>query len=208
MAKKLIAAVATDDGRCRCTWCGTDPLYVNYHDTEWGVPEWDSRALFEKLMLDGFQAGLSWITILRKRDNFRKAFDGFVPEKIVRYTPKKLDALMLDEGIIRNKAKIHGTVANARGWLEIMEAEKGGFSGYLWKYLDGKPLQNSWAQKKHVPAETPLSQTISKDLRKRGFTFVGPTIVYAFMQAVGMINDHTTDCFRHKEVAKMKRPKV
>ena len=185
MAKKLIAAVAVDDGRCRCTWCGTDPLYVNYHDTEWGVPEWDSRALFEKLILDGF-----------------------VPEKIVRYTPKKLDALMLDEGIIRNKAKIHGTVANARGWLEIMEAEKGGFSGYLWKYLDGKPLQNSWAQKKHVPAETPLSQTISKDLRKRGFTFVGPTIVYAFMQAVGMINDHTTDCFRHKEVAKMKRPKV
>lgn len=196
-----------DDGRCRCTWCGADPLYVHYHDTEWGVPEWDDRALFEKLILDGFQAGLSWITILRKRDNFRKAFDGFVPEKIVRYTPKKLDALMQNEGIIRNKAKIHGTVANARGWLEIMEHEKGGFSGYLWNYLDGKPLQNNWALKKQVPAETPLSQTISKDLRKRGFTFVGPTIVYAFMQAVGMINDHTTDCFRHKQVQKLKKPR-
>lgn len=207
MAKKPITAVAIDDGRCRCTWCGSDPLYVEYHDTEWGVPEWDDRALFEKLILDGFQAGLSWITILRKRDNFRKAFDGFVPEKIVRYTPKKLDALMQDEGIIRNKAKIHGTVANARGWLEIMEQEKGGFSGYLWKHLDGRPLQNSWPHKKHVPAETPLSQTISKDLRKRGFTFVGPTIVYAFMQAVGMINDHTTDCFRHQQVQKLKKPR-
>lgn len=207
MAKKIVAAAVIDDGRCRCTWCGTDPLYVNYHDTEWGVPEWDSRALFEKLILDGFQAGLSWITILRKRDNFRKAFDGFAPEKIVRYTPKKLDVLMLDEGIIRNKSKIHGTVANARGWLEIMETEKGGFSGYLWKYLDGKPLQNNWTQKKQVPAETPLSQTISKDLRKRGFTFVGPTIVYAFMQAVGMINDHTTDCFRHRDVQKLKKPR-
>ncbi len=194
------------DGRCRCGWCGSDPLYMAYHDTEWGVPEWDDRALFEKLILDGFQAGLSWITILRKRDNFRRAFDGFQPEKIVRYTPKKLDALMQDAGIVRNRAKIEGTVANARGWLEIMEHEKGGFSGYLWKYLDGKPKQNAWPSLKQVPAETPVSQAVSKDLRKRGFTFVGPTIVYAFMQAVGMVNDHTTDCFRHSQVKKLRRP--
>lgn len=192
------------DGRCRCGWCGTDPLYVAYHDTEWGVPEWDDRALFEKLILDGFQAGLSWITILRKRDNFRRAFDGFQPEKIVRYTPKKLDALMQDAGIVRNRAKIEGTVTNARGWLEMMEKD-GGFSNYLWNYLDGRPQQNAWASLKQVPAETELSRTISKDLRKRGFTFVGPTIVYAFMQAVGMVNDHTVDCFRHKAVQKPKR---
>lgn len=198
--------ITHEDGRCRCGWCGVDPLYVNYHDTEWGVPEWDDRALFEKLILDGFQAGLSWITILRKRDNFRKAFDGFEPEKIVRYTPKKLDALMQNEGIIRNKAKIHGTVANARGWLEIMETEKGGFSGYLWKYFDGKPLVNNWSALKQVPAETPVSQAISKDLRKRGFTFVGPTIVYAFLQATGLVNDHLTECYRHKQVGKARRP--
>jgi DNA-3-methyladenine glycosylase I len=193
------------DGRCRFGWCGTDPLYMAYHDTEWGVPEWDDRALFEKLILDGFQAGLSWITILRKRENFRRAFDGFQPEKIVRYTPKKLEALMQDPGIVRNRAKIEGTVANARGWLEIMESETGGFSGYLWNYVDGKPKQNEWASLKQVPAETPVSQAISKDLRKRGFTFVGPTIVYAFMQAVGMVNDHTTDCYRHKAVKQLKR---
>lgn len=200
------APINHEDGRCRCGWCGVDPLYVNYHDTEWGVPEWDDRALFEKLILDGFQAGLSWITILRKRDNFRKAFDGFEPEKIVRYTPKKLDALMQNEGIIRNKAKIHGTVANARGWLEIMEKEKGGFSGYLWKYVDGRPLKNNWSSLKQVPAETAVSQAISKDLRKRGWTFVGPTIVYAFMQATGLVNDHLVECYRHKQVAKAKRP--
>ena len=198
-------SITGEDGRCRCGWCGTDPLYMAYHDTEWGVPEWDDRALFEKLILDGFQAGLSWITILRKRDNFRRAFDGFQPEKIVRYSPKKLEALMQDTGIVRNRAKIEGTVANARGWLEIMESEKGGFSGYLWNYLDGKPKQNAWPSLKQVPAETPVSQAISKDLRRRGFTFVGPTIVYAFMQAVGMVNDHTTDCFRHKAVKKLKR---
>lgn len=197
-----IASIMGADGRCRCGWCGTDPLYVAYHDTEWGVPERDSRALFEKLILDGFQAGLSWITILRKRDNFRRAFDGFVPEKIVRYTPRKVEALMQDAGIVRNRAKIEGTIANARGWLEIMAAEPGGFSGYLWRYTDGHPLQNRWESHRQVPAETPLSKAISKDLRRRGFTFVGPTIVYAFMQAVGMVNDHTTDCFRHRQVAK------
>jgi DNA-3-methyladenine glycosylase I len=193
-----------EDGLCRCGWCGSDPLYMRYHDTEWGVPEYDDRALFEKLILDGFQAGLSWITILRKRDNFRKAFDGFQPEKIARYTPKKLDALMQDAGIVRNKAKIEGSVLNARGWLQIMEKEDG-FSNYLWNYLDGKPKQNAWTSLKQVPAETPVSQAISKDLRKRGFTFVGPTIVYAFMQAVGMVNDHIVDCHRHQAVKKLTR---
>jgi DNA-3-methyladenine glycosylase I len=193
-----------EDGLCRCGWCGNDPLYMHYHDTEWGVPEYDDRALFEKLILDGFQAGLSWITILRKRDNFRKAFDGFQPEKIARYTPRKLDALMQDAGIVRNKAKIEGSVLNARGWLQIMEKEDG-FSSYLWNYVDGKPKQNAWASLKQVPAETPVSQAISKDLRKRGFTFVGPTIVYAFMQAVGMVNDHIVDCHRHQAVKKLKR---
>lgn len=177
---------------------------MHYHDTEWGVPEYDDRALFEKLILDGFQAGLSWITILRKRDNFRKAFDGFQPEKIARYTPRKLDALMQDAGIVRNKAKIEGSVLNARGWLRIMEKEDG-FSNYLWDYVGGKPKQNTWASLKQVPAETPVSQAISKDLRKRGFTFVGPTIVYAFMQAVGMVNDHIVDCHRHSTVKKLKR---
>ena len=195
---------AAGDDRPRCGWVSTDPLYIAYHDTEWGVPERDERALFEKLLLDGFQAGLSWITILRKRDNFRRAFDGFQPEKIVRYTPKKLDALMQDEGIVRNRAKIDGTVQNARGWLEIMEKD-GGFSNYLWNYVDGRPVQNAWNGLKQIPAETPLSKAISKDLRKRGFTFVGPTIVYAFMQAVGMVNDHLVDCHRHDIVKKLKR---
>jgi DNA-3-methyladenine glycosylase I len=199
------STITGEDGRCRCGWCGTDPLYQAYHDTEWGVPEWDDRALFEKLILDGFQAGLSWITILRKRENFRRAFDGFQPEKIARYTPKKLESLMQDTGIVRNRAKIEGAVANARGWLKIME-EEGSFADYLWNYVDGRPKQNSWASLKQVPAETRESQAISKDLRKRGFTFVGPTIVYAFMQAVGMVNDHTIDCFRHKQVMTLKRP--
>jgi DNA-3-methyladenine glycosylase I len=199
------STITGEDGLCRCGWCGTDPLYQAYHDTEWGVPEWDDRALFEKLILDGFQAGLSWITILRKRENFRRAFDGFQPEKIARYTPKKLESLMQDTGIVRNRAKIEGAVANARGWLKIME-EEGSFADYLWNYVDGRPKQNSWASLKQVPAETRESQAISKDLRKRGFTFVGPTIVYAFMQAVGMVNDHTIDCFRHKQVMKLKRP--
>ncbi|HEX6958955.1 MAG TPA: DNA-3-methyladenine glycosylase I [Ferrovibrio sp.] len=198
------ASITGEDGRCRCGWCGGDPLYMAYHDTEWGVPEWDDRALFEKLILDGFQAGLSWITILRKRENFRRAFDGFQPEKIARYTPKKLDALMQDAGIVRNRAKIEGSVANARGWLDIMEKE-GSFAEYLWHHVGGKPKQNAWASLKQVPAETKESQAISKDLRKRGFTFVGPTIVYAFMQAVGMVNDHTVDCFRHRQVKKLGR---
>jgi DNA-3-methyladenine glycosylase I len=192
----------------RCTWPGQDPLYVAYHDEEWGVPEYDDRALFEKLILDGFQAGLSWITILRKRENFRKAFDGFNPEKIVRYGEPKVLKLLQDEGIIRHRGKIEGTVKNARAWLDIMEKQPDGFSGFLWKYVDGKPKQNNFETMKQVPAETPMSQALSKELKKQGFTFCGPTIVYAFAQAVGMVNDHMTNCFRHKECARLgkKRP--
>jgi DNA-3-methyladenine glycosylase I len=187
------------DGRARCWWPGTDPLYVAYHDTDWGVPERDDRALFEKLILDGFQAGLSWITILRKRENFRSAFDGFDAETIVRYDQAKVEALMADPGIVRNRAKIVGTVASARVYLDMME--KGpGFSAYLWDFVDGRPLQTNRRTREDVPAETALSQRISKDLKARGFTFCGPTIIYAFMQAVGMINDHLVGCYRHAEV--------
>jgi DNA-3-methyladenine glycosylase I len=187
----------------RCAWPGTDPVYVAYHDEEWGVPEYDDRALYEKLILDGFQAGLSWITILRKRDNFRNAFDGFNPEKIVRYGEPKIAKLLQDEGIIRHRGKIEGAVKNARAYLDIMDKHPGGFSGYLWKFVDGRPIQNSFDAMKKVPAETPMSQALSKDLKKHGFTFCGPTIVYAFAQAVGMVNDHMTHCHRHKDCAKL-----
>ncbi|BAT59012.1 DNA-3-methyladenine glycosylase 1 [Variibacter gotjawalensis] len=184
------------DGLKRCTWPGEDPLYVVYHDTEWGVPDYDDRALFEKLILDGFQAGLSWITILRKRDNFRRAFDGFEPEKIARYTPKKIEALMQDAGIVRNRSKIEGSVKSAQAYLEIME--KGpGFSNFLWDFLDGKPKVNRFKTTRDVPTETSVSQAMSKELVKRGFKFVGPTIVYAFMEATGMVNDHLVSCHRH-----------
>jgi DNA-3-methyladenine glycosylase I len=185
----------------RCSWPGTDELYVAYHDEEWGVPELDARALYEKLILDGFQAGLSWITILRKRDNFRKAFDSFDPEKIARYTDKKVERLLKDEGIIRHRGKIEGAVKNAREFLKIEETEPGGFTHFIWKFVDGKPLQNQLKTIKDAPAATEMSHALSKDLRKRGFTFVGPTIVYAFAQAVGMVNDHMITCFRHKECA-------
>jgi DNA-3-methyladenine glycosylase I len=190
-----------EDGRVRCHWPGTDPLYVAYHDEEWGVPEYADRALFEKLLLDGFQAGLSWITILRRRDAFRKAFDGFDPEKIVRYNEKKLTALMNNSGIIRNRAKIAGTVASAKAYLALQE--EGGFSNYLWGFVDGKPIQNKFRNHADIPAQTELSVTMSKDLKKRGFSFCGPTIVYAFCQAVGIVNDHIEDCFRHKECRKL-----
>ena len=191
--------------KTRCAWPGVDPFYQAYHDDEWGVPEYDDRALYEKLILDGFQAGLSWITILRKRENFRRAFDGFQPEKIARYTPAKIEKLLKDGGIIRHRGKIEGAIKNARGYLEIMEKEPGGFSGYIWKFVDGKPVQNKWDAIKKVPASTPMSEALSKDLKKRGLTFCGPTIVYAFAQAVGMVNDHVVDCYRHKEVARLKR---
>ncbi len=186
-----------------CTWYGDDPFYKAYHDEEWGVPVYDSRALYEKLILDGFQAGLSWITILRKRENFLAAFDNFNPEIIARYDDTKVEALMQDSGIIRNRAKILGTIKGAQLFLEIEENEDGGFSRLLWSYLDGEPLQNNWQSKAEVPAETELSRAISKDLKKRGFKFVGPTIVYAFMQAVGMINDHVAGCPRHEEVKRL-----
>ena len=188
------------DGKRRCPWPGQDPFYVAYHDDEWGVPERDDRALYEKLVLDGFQAGLSWITILRKRENFRKAFDGFEPAKIARYTPKKIERLMQDAGIVRNRMKIEGAVASARAWLDVME--KGpGFSTLLWGFLDGTPKVNRFRSVKQVPAETPVSTAMSKELSGRGFKFVGPTIVYAFMQATGMVNDHLVDCYRHEDLS-------
>jgi DNA-3-methyladenine glycosylase I len=197
-------AIKHADGLHRCPWPKDDPLYVSYHDNEWGVPEYDDRALFEKLILDGFQAGLSWITILRKRDNFRKAFDDFDPEKIARYTERKVEKLMQDAGIVRNRLKIEGAVMSARAYLEIMERSDG-FSNLLWGHLNGRPKVNHFKTLKSVPAETPLSRAISKDLAGRGFKFVGPTIVYAFMQAVGMVNDHLVACHRHEACAKLGR---
>ena len=184
------------DGLSRCPWPGLDPLYVAYHDEEWGTPEFDDRALYEKLMLDGFQAGLSWITILRKRDNFRRAFDGFEPDKIARYGTRKVEALMRDAGIVRNRMKIEGAVLSARAYLDVME--KGpGFSSLLWGFLDGKPKINRYRSTAQVPAETAVSRAMSKELTRRGFKFCGPTIAYAFMQATGMVNDHLVKCHRH-----------
>jgi DNA-3-methyladenine glycosylase I len=192
-----MTALTHADGVKRCPWPKEDPLYVAYHDEEWGVPEYDDRALYEKLILDGFQAGLSWITILRKRENFRHAFDGFVPEKIARYRPNKIERLMQDAGIVRNRAKIEGTVLSARGWIDAME--KGpGFSKLLWDFVDGQPKVNRYKTMGQVPAETATSRAISKELALRGFKFCGPTIVYAFMQAVGMVNDHLVTCHRHE----------
>jgi DNA-3-methyladenine glycosylase I len=184
----------------RCPWPGTDPLYVAYHDEEWGVPERDDRALYEKLILDGFQAGLSWITILRKREAFRRTFDDFAPEKIARYNAKKVEALMQDARIVRNRMKIEGAISSARVWLDMMD--KGpGFSHFLWDFVDGKPIVNRYKTMKQVPAETALSHAISKELKSRGFKFCGPTIVYAFMQATGLVNDHLTTCHRHAACA-------
>jgi DNA-3-methyladenine glycosylase I len=197
-------AILHADGKTRCPWPGEDPFYVAYHDTEWGVPEYDDRALYEKLILDGFQAGLSWITILRKRDNFRAAFDDFQPEKIARYSEKKVHALMNDAGIVRNRSKIEGAILSAKGYLKIME-EGAGFSKYLWDFVDGKPLVNNFKTHGDVPASTPLSAKISKDLQTRGFKFVGPTIVYAFMEATGMVNDHLVTCYCHAACAGLKR---
>jgi DNA-3-methyladenine glycosylase I len=192
------------DGLHRCSWAGQDPLYVAYHDEEWGVPEYDDRALYEKLILDGFQAGLSWITILRKRDNFRRAFVGFDPARIARFDARKVEALMQDAGIVRNRMKIDGTILSARAWLDIMD--KGpGFSRFLWDFVEGKPKVNRFHSKSQIPAETELSRRISKELGSRGFKFCGPTIVYAFMQAVGMVNDHLVKCHRHDVCVKLAR---
>jgi len=189
----------------RCWWPGEDPLYIAYHDGEWGVPEYDSRALYEKLVLDGFQAGLSWITILKKRENFRKAFHNFDPHKIARYSAKDLERLLKNDGIIRSRAKIEAAIKGARLWLEIEEKEKGGFRNVIWKHVDGKPQVNQFKSRDKVPAQTAMSEALSKDLKQRGFNFCGPVISYAFAQAVGMVNDHLTTCFRHEECARLAR---
>jgi DNA-3-methyladenine glycosylase I len=188
--------LAHADGRRRCRWCGTDPLYVAYHDADWGVPERDPRALYEKLVLDGFQAGLAWITILRKRDAFRAAFDGFRPEIVAAYGEADVARLMADAGIVRSRAKIEGAIKSARAYLAMQEKGED-FSRYLWSFVDGRPVVNRPRTIGDVPASSPVSQALAKDLKSRGFTFCGPVIVYAFMQAVGMVNDHMIDCWRH-----------
>lgn len=183
----------------RCGWAGPEQIYIDYHDTEWGVPERDSRALWEKLILDGFQAGLSWITILKKRENFRASFAGFAPEVIADWSAKDVERLLRDPGIVRHRGKIEATIGNARAYLEIEAAQ--GFDRILWDYVDGRPIQNRWRRQADVPAATPLSTRISKDMKKRGFKFCGPTIVYAFMQATGLVNDHLVTCHCHDRVA-------
>jgi len=183
----------------RCTWCGEDPLYVNYHDTEWGVSVYDDDLLFEFLILETFQAGLSWITVLRKRENFRQAFDNFDYQKVAKYDDKKYDELISNAGIIRNKLKIKATISNAQAFIRIQK-EFGSFSTYIWNFVNHKPVVNQWKTPEEIPAKTELSDEISADLKKRGFKFVGSTIIYAHMQATGMVNDHITGCFRYKEV--------
>lgn len=183
----------------RCGWCIGDPLYEAYHDQEWGVPVYDDDTLFEFLVLETFQAGLSWITVLRKRENFRKAFNNFNYKTIAKYNQAKIDSLLLDAGIIRNKLKVNATVTNAQAFIKIQK-EFGSFSKYIWRFVDGKPIKNAFKSLSEVPANTHLSDAISKDLKKRGFKFVGTTVVYAYMQATGMVNDHITSCFRYKDV--------
>ena len=186
------------DAKIRCAWCGTDPVYVQYHDEVWGVPVYDDQQLFAKLILDGAQAGLSWITILRKQENYYTAFDNFDPEKIARYDETKIAELLQNPGIVRNRLKVQSAVKNAKGYLKIKE-EHGSFSDFLWQFVGGTPIQNAWEKLEELPAETAESQAMSKALKKYGFNFVGPTIVYAFMQAVGIVNDHVVDCFRYEE---------
>lgn len=185
--------------KIRCGWCKNDPLYITYHDKEWGVPVYDDEKLFEFLILETFQAGLSWITILRKRENFRKAFDNFNYKKIVNYKEEKFNELIQDAGIIRNKLKIRATISNAKAFMQVQE-EFGSFSNYIWGFTNGKPIKNKRENLSELPATTELSDKISKDLKKRGFKFVGPTVVYAHLQATGMINDHLTSCFRYEQV--------
>jgi len=195
--------------RTRCPWAGAkDALYARYHDTEWGVPEHDDRALFEKLILDGAQAGLSWSTILNKRGNYRRAFDGFVVAKVARFGERRIAALLADEGIVRNRAKVRSAVTNAQSFL-AMQKEFGSFDAWLWGHVGGRPVQNAWESQSQIPATTPLSDAVSKELRARGFKFVGSTIVYAYLQAIGMVNDHIVSCFRHEPVRRMgeRRPR-
>ncbi len=191
----------TRSEKIRCGWCGTDPLYVDYHDTEWGVPVHDDRTLFEFLVLEGAQAGLSWITILRKRDAYRRAFDRFDAAKVARYDGRRVNRLLADEGIVRNRLKVESAVKNARAFLAVQEAF-GSFAAYQWRFVDGRPIVNRHRTLKGIPARTVGSDAFSKDLKQRGFSFVGSTIVYAHMQAVGMVNDHLLDCFRYRAVGK------
>lgn len=187
------------DNLTRCQWAGNEPLYLAYHDEEWGVPVNDDRKLFEFLILEGAQAGLSWITVLRKREEYRKAFDNFDPVAVAAYDDEKIASLMANGGIIRNRLKIQSAIRNARGFLGI-QAEFGSFDQFVWSYVGGRPIVNSWTSLRQIPAETAESRALSKDLKKRGFTFVGPTILYAYFQAVGLVNDHTVDCFRHAQL--------
>lgn len=184
----------------RCPWAEKDPLYLPYHDEQWGVPLHDDRRLYEMLVLEGAQAGLSWLTILRKREGYRRAFDGFDPERVARYTEKRVEKLLADPGIVRNRLKIASAIGNARAFLEVV-SERGSFDRYLWEFVDGSPRVNHFRVITDVPARTDVSDSLSKDLSKRGFKFVGPTICYAYMQAIGMVNDHLTSCPRHAELA-------
>jgi len=186
----------------RCQWCGDDPVYKSYHDKEWGVPVHDDRLLFEFLILEGAQAGLSWITILKRQESYREAFDNFNIQKVAGYTQSDVDRLLANEGIIRNKLKVNSAIKNAKAVLKIQD-EFGSLDAYLWSFFQGKPIQNAWKSMAELPAQTPLSEQMSKELKKRGMNFIGPTICYAFMQAVGMVNDHTTDCFRYEETKKL-----
>lgn len=188
----------------RCAWCGSDPLYIAYHDSEWGVPAHDDRHLFEMLVLEGAQAGLSWLTILKKRENYRRAFHDFDAARIAAFSQQEIQGLLQDSGIVRNRLKIEAAVRNARGVMAISE-EYGSLAAFLWRYVDNTPRQNGWQSLSEVPARTAQSDLMSRDLKKRGFSFVGSTICYAFMQAVGMVNDHTVDCFRHAEITAMAR---
>lgn len=194
-----MATAGVKPERLRCAWCGSDPLYVRYHDEEWGVPVHDDCRHFEFLTLEGAQAGLSWITILRKRENYRAAFANFDPERVARFGQREIERLLHNPGIVRNRLKIEAAVTNARAFLGVRDAF-GGFDRYVWAFVGGKPLQNRWARPRDVPAATPESEALSRDLKRRGFAFVGPTIVYAHMQASGMVNDHLVDCFRHGEL--------
>jgi DNA-3-methyladenine glycosylase I len=196
------AQMTGPDGRTRCPWGPGDPLYLAYHDTEWGVPLHDPRRLFELLNLEGAQAGLAWITILRKRDGYRHAFDGWDPERIAAYGPDDESRLLADAAIVRNRAKVRATIANAAAYLRVAD-ELGTLDAYLWSFVDGRPIQNRFASIDEIPAETDLSRALSRDLRRRGFGFVGPTITYAFMQSAGLVNDHVVSCFRHTEVARL-----
>jgi len=185
--------------RIRCPWAGSDPLYLDYHDTQWGVPLHDDRGLFEFLILEGAQAGLSWITVLKKRENYRVAFEGFDPEKVARYNDDSIRRLLENDGLIRNRLKITAAVDNARAFLNVQQAF-GSFDAYIWQFVDGTPVRNQWKSMQQVPAQTATSKLMSKELKQKGFKFVGPVICYAFMQAVGMVNDHLVDCYRHSEI--------